>query len=271
VARAAGELGAQPVLCGMIGGETGRVLEPLLERLPGERRLVRTEAGSGCYVVDRRSGERRLVSHVTSEPPSRHERDDLFSLACAAALDSDALVICNPHPADALPLEVYGSLAADVGANATPVLVDLSSPRLDSALEGRPDLVKINDWELAQFVAGPVDGPERLRAAAERLRERGAASVIVTRGGEPALVLHGDAASWLVPPRFERGAREGCGDTMMGAIAAVLALGGPWDRALVVGAAAGAVNYLRHGLGSGARSVIEEVAAEVELRPFDEA
>jgi hypothetical protein len=31
------------------------------------------------------------------------------------------------------------------------------------------------------------------------------------------------------------------------------------------------VNYLRHGLGSGARSVIEEVAAEVELRPFDEA
>jgi 1-phosphofructokinase len=270
VARAVGELGAHPVLCGLIGGETGTVLEPLLERLPGERRLVRTEAGSGCYVVDRRSGERELVSQVTAEPPSRHERDDLFSLACAAALDSSALVICNPYPANALPLDVYGSLAADVGANGPPVLVDLSSPRLESALDGRPDLVKINDWELAQFVAGPVDGPEGLREAAERVRERGAESVIVTRGGEPALVLHGDDASWLVPPRFERGAREGCGDTMMGAIAAILARGGPWEEAMVVGAAAGAVNYLRHGLGSGTRSVIDEIVPEVELRPFDE-
>jgi 1-phosphofructokinase len=146
--------------------------------------------------------------------------------------------------------------------------VDLSSPRLDSALEGRPYLVKINDWELAEFVRGPVDGPERLRAAAEQLRERGAANVIITRGGEPALVLHGARASWLVPPSFDRGAREGCGDTMMGALAAGLALGRRWEPALVTAAAAGAVNFLRHGLGSGERSVIEAVAEEVELRPF---
>ena len=55
---------------------------------------------------------------------------------------------------------------------------------------------------------------------------------------------------------------------MMGALAAGLALGRPWEQALVTAAAAGAVNFLRHGLGSGRRSVIEEVAAEVELRPI---
>lgn len=267
-ARAASELGADPVLCGLIGGETGAVLEPLLDRLPGGRRLVHTDTPSGCLVFDRRSGQRVPISQMTAEPPSRHELDDLFSLTCAAALESAALVICNPYPADGWPLDIYASLAADVGANGTPVLVDLSSPRLDSALEGHPHLVKINDWELAEFVSGPVDGPERLVAAAELLRERGAANVIVTRGGEPALVLHGDAASWLVPPRFDRGAREGCGDTMMGALAGGLALGRPWEQALVTAAAAGAVNFLRHGLGTGARSVIEEIAAEVELRPL---
>ena len=268
VARAAGELGAEPVLCGLVGGETGAVLEPLLERLPGERRLVPGESASGAHVFDRRSGERVLVSRMTAEPPSRHELDELFSLTCAVALESGALVICNPEPPEAWPLDVYGALASDVGANGTPVLVDLSSPRLDSALEGRPHLVKINDWELAEFVSGPVDRPELLLAAAERLRERGAANVIVTRGGEPALVLHGDRASWLVPPRFDRGAREGCGDTMMGAIAAGLALGRPWEAAIVTAAAAGAVNFLRHGLGTGTRAAIEEVVAEVELRPY---
>jgi 1-phosphofructokinase len=267
-ARAAAELGAEPILCGLIGGETGAVLEPMLERLPGHHRLVHTETAAGCLVFDRRSGERVLISGMNAQPPSRHELDDLFSLTCAVALEASALVICNPYPPDGWPLEVYANLAADVGANGTPVLVDLSTPRLDSALEGRPHLVKINDWELAEFVSGPVDGPVRLRAAAERLRERGAENVIVTRGAEPALVLHDDAASWLAPPRFDRGAREGCGDTMMGALAAGMALGRPWEEMLLTGAAAGAVNFLRHGLGSGNRPVIEEVAAEVELRPF---
>jgi 1-phosphofructokinase len=268
VARAAGELGGRPILGGFLGGEIGAVLEPMLERLPGELRLVRTETTSGCLVFDRRSGERVLISQVSPEPASRHQVDDLFSLTTAAALDADALVVCNPYPGDGCPLEVFANLAADAGANGTPVLVDLSSPRLESALEGRPHLVKINDWELAEFVSAPVDGPERLRAAAEKLRDRGAANVIITRGPEPALVLYEDTASWLVPPRFERGAREGCGDTMMGALAAGLALGQAWDEVLVTAAAAGAVNFLRHGLGSGRRPVIEEVAGEVELRPF---
>jgi 1-phosphofructokinase len=268
VARTAGELGADPVLCGLIGGETGAVLEPLLGRLAGERGLVRSASASGGHVFDRRSGERVLVSRMAAEPPSRHELDELFSLTCAVGLESAALVICNPEPPDAWPLDVYGSLASDVGANGTPVLVDLSTPRLDSALEGRPHLVKINDWELAEYVSGPVDRPELLLAAAERLRERGAANVIITRGGEPALVLHGDRALWLTTPRFDRGAREGCGDTMMGALAAGLALGRSWDETVITAAAAGAVNFLRHGLGSGTRAAIEEIAADVELRPY---
>lgn len=267
-ARAAGELGGEPVLCGLSGGETGSLLAPLLEKLPGECRLVHTDDSSGCLVFDRRGGQRTLVSAMAAEAPSRHELDDLFSLTCAVALDSAALVICNPYPPDGWPLDIYANLAADVGANGTPVLVDLSSPRLESALEGRPHLVKINDWELAQFVCGPVDGPDRLLAAANQLRERGAANVIITRGDQPALVLLGDEASWLVPPRFDRGSREGCGDTMMGALAACLALGRPWEETLITAAAAGAVNFLRHGLGTGARPVIEEIAAQVELRPF---
>ncbi len=88
-------------------------------------------------------------------PASRHEIDDLFSVTCAAALDSDVLALCGPYPSEALPLEIYGALVADVRANGTPVVVDLSPPRLDSALEGKPDLVKINDWELAKFVVRP--------------------------------------------------------------------------------------------------------------------
>jgi fructose-1-phosphate kinase PfkB-like protein len=146
-----------------------------------------------------------------------------------------------------------------------PVLVDLSTPRLDSALSGGPDIVKINDWELAEYVRGPVDG-SRLRAAAELLLERGAGAAVITRGGEQALAVSGDGAWTIVPPRLERGFREGCGDSMLGAMAATVAAGEGFERSLVLCAAAGAACFLRHGLGSAKRPVIEELAERVELR-----
>lgn len=268
VARMAAELGAQAVLCGFIGGETGVALRPLLEQLPIELRLVETGEASGCYLHDRRSGERVPLAQSASLPPSRHEIDDLFSICCATALEAGALALCGPYPGEALPLEIYGNLVADVRANGTPVVVDLSPPRLDSALEGKPDLVKINDWELAKFISGPVDTDARFRAAAERLLEAGAGAVIITRAEEPALVLRGDEAWTLTPPRFERGAREGCGDSMMGALAACMANGCDWEETLRTGAAAGAANFLRHGLGSGDRAVVDGLAQRVELTPL---
>jgi 1-phosphofructokinase len=268
VARMAGELGVAPVLCGFVGGEAGALLRPLLERLPGERRLVEIASESGCYVVDRRKGRRDALSLTVSEPPSRHELDALFSVACAEALASGWLVVANPMPGEALPLSIYGDLVADARANGVRTLVDLSAPRLDSALTGGPDLVKINDWELAAYVRGPVSEPRELRAAAERLREAGAGSVIVTRGEQPALVLHEDRAWLLVPPRFERGWREGCGDAMMGALAAAWAQGASFEEAVVTGAAAGAATFLRQGLGSASREVVDELAGTVRVEPF---
>ena len=266
LSRMAGELGAWPVLCSLIGGETGTVLEPLVERLPGERRLVRSHSSSGCYVTDRRSGEREVLAQAYVEPPSRHEADELVAATTAAAMESDVLAICNPYPGDAMPLDVYGNLVANARAAGVRVIADLSSPRLEPTAAAEPELVKLNDWELAAYVAGPVDTPQRLRAAAKKLRDLGARNVLVTRAGDPALALLGDEAWELVPPKLEAGSREGCGDTMMGAIAAALSWGSDLPEAMVLGAGAGAVNFLHHGLGTGSRREVEELAREVELR-----
>jgi len=269
VARMAAELGARPVLSGFIGGETGAVLRPLLEQMDVDLRLVETVEASGCYLHDRREGERKPLAQSASLPPSRHEIDELFSGTVAAALDADVLALCGPYPGEALPLEIYGNLVADVRANGTPVVVDLSPPRLDSALEGGPELVKINDWELAKYVEGPVDTEERMLAAARRLLEKGAGAAIITRAEEPAVVVRDDDAWELVPPRFERGAREGCGDSMMGGLTACMAKGVEWEEMLRTSAAAGAANFLRSGLGSGTRQVIEDLARKVNLRPLN--
>jgi 1-phosphofructokinase len=265
VARMAGELGAHPILCSFWGGETGKLLRPFLEELSGEVRLVQTTVPSGVYVIDRRSGQRDMIAQHWSDPPSRHEADDLFSIACAAALESKVLVVCGTVPKDSLPLETYGNLVGNARANGTQVVVDLSPPNLTSALEGRPTVVKLDDWQLGEFAQDDMTNPEKLRDAARRVLEAGAETVLVTRGGDPALVLRGNDAFELRAPKFVGGSTEGCGDSMVGALAAALARGFPLEEALRWGAAAGATNFLRHGLGSGSRDIVADLYKRVEL------
>jgi 1-phosphofructokinase len=267
----AASMGVEPVLCSFLGGESGALLDRLLEPLTAQRRVVATTSASGSYVTDRRSGVRHVLSCILSDPPSRHELDELFSITCAEAIACGSLVVTNPMPPDALPLETYGNLIANARTGGCRTLVDLSTPRLDSALSGGPDLVKLNDWELAEFVRGPVSEAAQLRAAASRLRDRGARVVIVTRGEQPALVLAGEQAWRLKPPQLTGGFREGCGDAMMGALAASWAQGEDLQRSLIIAAAAGAANFLRHGLGSASSDVVERLVDSVELEPLSAA
>lgn len=269
-ARMVAAMGAVPVLCGFVGGESGQLLDGLLRRAiaPGELRGVPAAAASGCYLTDRREQQRKPIAMTFSDPPSRHELDELFSLTCAEAIACGWLIVTNPMPGEALPLETYGDLVTDAKANGCRVLVDLSSPRMESALRGRPEVAKLNEWELAGLVRGPVSEPAQLLAGAERMRELGAGTAIVTRGEQPALVLDADGPRLLVAPRLERGFREGCGDAMMGTMAAVWALGEPFERALAYGAAGGAANFLRRGLGSASREVVERLLGSVRVEPW---
>jgi 1-phosphofructokinase len=267
VARMAAELGAWPILCGFAGGETGDALARLLEPLSGERRLVRTAGSSGSYVVDRRSGEREALAMAARPAPNRHEVDDLVAASCASAVESAALVVCNPWPAEGLPDDVYATLVADVQTSGVPVIVDLSSPRLERTLPFAPALVKLNDWELAEYVRGPVDGHRALDAA-RRMQAAGAQAVAVTRGKDPILVLPREGEPYeIVPVPLPHGYREGCGDAMTGAIAAGWARGLSLTNALMLGAAAGSANFLRHGLGTGHREVVEQLLRHVVTRP----
>ena len=217
VARMAAELGAEATLCGFDRRrDRHRAAAPA--RPPADRAAPGRDGGRQRQ-LHARPAQRRAGADRTERqpPPSRHEIDDLFSVTLRRGTGRRRAGPLRPLPGRGLPLELYGNLVADVRDNGTPVVVDLSPPRLDSALEGKPNLVKINDWELARLHRRT--GRHRRRYA----RCRRAAARARRRGGDhhPGRATGARPArreAWtLAPPRFERGAREGCGDSMMGA------------------------------------------------------
>jgi 1-phosphofructokinase len=66
-------------------------------------------------------------------------------------------------------------------------------------------------------------------------------------------------------PRLAEADHHGAGDSMTAGVAATLARGGSLTEAVRIGAAAGAVNVTRHGLGTGNIDAIAKLAERVEL------
>ena len=85
-----------------------RVLAALLARCPASGGWCQRGAASGCYVVDRRGGERRLVARARAGRRRATSSTSSSRPRAPPRWTARVLVVCNPFPADALPLEVYG-------------------------------------------------------------------------------------------------------------------------------------------------------------------
>jgi 1-phosphofructokinase len=270
VARLAATLGADVALCCALGGEPGRVLRGLIEAEPLTLTAADADTSNGVYVHDRRSGERVEVVNVASRPLARHASDELYGMALGAGLDADVTLVTGCQPSDVVDADLYRRLVSDLRANGKLVIADLTGPPLRATLEGGVELVRLSDEELVsgQYAASAADAD--IVAGAHRLQRAGARYVLVSRGSAPAVLIDGardPVRVDIVGPVFEALDRHGTGDSMFAAIGIGLARGMSMIDSLRLGAAAGALNATRRGLGTGTRQEIERLATHVRVDP----
>lgn len=262
-------LGRDVELCCALSGETGRVLGHLLQEEGIRVRAVHRMARGGVYVHDRRDGDRKPIIESGGDALSRHEQDELYGLTLRTGLDAKLVILSGPHGDGIVPTDFYRRLAADLRTGGVRVVVDLAGERLDAALAGGVTVAKVSHDELHTDgrVATKTDIDEIVRAM-RTLHDAGAEVVVVTRAEESALLLHDGVVHEIVAPRMEVVDSSGAGDSFVGAFCSVLADGGSVGEAALLGAAAGAQNVTRHGLGTGEAATIERLRELVVLRPL---
>jgi 1-phosphofructokinase len=271
VARMAARLEVRVRFCVPLGGETGTVLSGLIESESIELNRVEMAQENPAYVHDRRSGERQPLATSADPVLTRHEADELYNHALAAGLQGELVVLTGTHESLGLPTDFYRRLAADFGANDVRVVADLSGEALEAALEGGLELVKLSEEEVIESGLSPSGELDELLAAMSRLRDAGARNVLVSRGEEPALALADGRFLELIAPRFEVEDHRGSGDTMSAATFAALVKGESIETALQLGAAAGALNVTRRGLGTAGTDPADELRGKVRLREIEVA
>ncbi|MER6586059.1 1-phosphofructokinase family hexose kinase [Micromonospora chalcea] len=263
-------LGVPVTMCVGLGGEVGDAVRKLLDDEDVTVRMVRRESGTGWYVHDRRDGERTEIAENPGVPMVRHDIDELYTVTLTEGLRAPVSVLSGPADPGVVDPDIYRRLAADLSANGGTVVADLSGPYLEAVLDGGVSVLKVSHEELLDDGLAKDDSVEALRDAGRRCQDRGAQTVLISRAGEPALALPEDGEALLVhAPPLELADHRGAGDSMTAGVAAVLARGGDMREALHVGAAAGALNVTRHGLGTGRAEAVRELAGRVRLTPLD--
>ena len=252
-------LGIEVAMVSVLTGESGRMLRHLLGD-EGVRVVAVDRTGRGAaYVHDRRDGERIKIVETGGEPISRHDLDELYGLMLREGLSADLVILSGPASEDALPADVYRRLAADLRTGGKRVIVDLAGERLTAALAGGVSLVKVSDEELLADGRINENDTHHIIAAMRVMQAEGAETVVVTRNSDPLLLLSEGEVVEVRSPTMEVADTSGAGDSLTAGVAASLARGSTVREAITLGAAAGALNVTRHGLGTGDAETIEKL------------
>ena len=268
VARMMRSLGASVRLCAGVGGETGSVLQTVIEREELDLRAIEVEATNGAYVHDRRGGSRAVIVETNSPPFSRHELDALYSATLVEAIEAGTCVLTGTVP-PVIPPDTYRRLASDLGGNDVGVVADLSGEPLASAVAGGVELVKVSHEELIRDGYAAHDDDASIRAGITALLAGGAKNVVISRADGPTLAAFDGRLLEATFPTVEVLDDRGAGDSMTAALAVARARRLDPEASLRLAVAAGTLNVTRHGLATGQQQDIERLANEVEVREIE--
>lgn len=177
-----------------------------------------------------------------NEPGARLHEQTLAALQAAVwehAVDARWVVMSGSLP-PGTPLDWYATLVRALRGTGARIAVDTSEAPLVALLsagpDAAPDLLKPNTEELAQLAGVPEEtllaDPTAMLAAVDSLHARGVAEVLLTLGGDGALLSTADGGRWSArPPRVTVRSTVGAGDcSLAGYVLADLAGAQPAER-----------------------------------------
>ncbi|MBN2685400.1 MAG: hexose kinase [Pontiellaceae bacterium] len=238
-ARMIQQLDAEALLLGFAGGATGALLETMLQSEGVAYRHVQTQGETRICQTLVEAGHPETTELVEEMPPLQTaEWQRMVEFLKELDLKNSVVTISGKLPAGA-PIDAYAQIAQRVAAADGKLILDAPGVPMLAALAHNPFLVKINDVELLQAV-----DCEDLLDGCRMLLERGAQSVLITRGSRTALYLDAKQTLELIPPKIKAVNPVGSGDAVTAGIAVALVQGRSLEELLILGMACGAANAL---------------------------
>ncbi len=246
VSRVLTALGVENRALGLVAGDTGIMLERGLQAMGLDTDFVWLPAGQTRINV-KLCGERE--TEINGVGPTV---DDISLKALTSHLltlkQGDVLCLCGSLP-PGCQTDVYANLLAAVADREGMTVVDTGGEALLATLPHHPTLIKPNYAELCELVGRPLPDEASVVAAAQELQAAGARHVLVSLGGDGAVLVTADGAVYR--QRAYDGdvcSTVGAGDSMVAGFVAATVRGESPEDALQYAVAAGCATAFADGL-----------------------
>jgi ribokinase len=263
-AVAAARAGGEVTMIGRVGDDAfaSRLVDNLRrEKIDTDSVLATDGCASGIAIVAvENSGENSIMV-----VPGANGRVGCEDVDAAADLirAADILLLQLEIPLDSV--LAASAIASDAGV---PVILDpapMPSALPENLLD--VDVICPNQSEASAIVGRPIESLDDARDALPSLHQQGAKQVIITLGGQGALISDGNAVTFIEPFQVTPRDTTAAGDAFAGALAVRLAAGEPFEQAARFAAAAGAIAATRIGAQTGmpTRSEIEQLTRQTTV------
>ncbi len=244
-AIAAARLGARVHMVGWLGDDAFAEIPQLaLERAGVDATYVERAAGhatgTATIVVSSQSGENQIAVFAGA---NREVSSDHVHSAIAAFRASSVLLVQLELPLDTV--EAALDLARETGC--TTILDPAPARDLPEGLLRKVDVLTPNEHEASLLTGIEVTDVESAGAAASRLCEWTGSDVVVTLGAAGCVWARPTGFEHLTAPVVDAVDSTGSGDAFNGALAAALAAGDSFSRALDQALRGGAAATRRRG------------------------
>ncbi len=222
---------------GFLAGPTGEIIDHMLKDYGIATDFIRVADGFSRINVKMNAGQE---TEINGQGPVIPEEARQILYRKLGTLESgDYLVLAGSIP-QTLETDTYERILSGLEGKGVRYVVDAEGELLKKILPYHPFLIKPNKQELEQIFSVKITDEEKVLYYAKKLQKLGAQNVIISMGGDGALLLTEKGEAYhCIPPKGKVVNSTGAGDSMVAGFLAGILLTGDYERALAWGTCAG--------------------------------
>lgn len=249
---------------GLVGGYNGKYLEALLDQdgIRHDFDHIEGETRSCINILDKTFGSTEYLEPGCEV--SKAEEEKFLSRFPGIIKDSSVVTISGSVPRG-MSKDIYQKMTAMAKDAGKQVILDTSGELLKKGMQACPAVVKPNKDEMEMLFQVKIRGMEDVIVHAEKIAEKGIGYVVVSLGGDGALMVCKDGIFHGKPPKVTVVNTVGCGDSMVGALAVALHRKYDAKKALQFAVAVATANAMTANTGDFEPEVCEKLVGGVKI------
>lgn len=255
------QLGLDNTALGFVAGFTGEEIIRNLKEYGIQADFIRIPTGISRINVKMKNIDGTEINGMGPEI-SPDKMEELMA-QLEQLSEGDVLVLAGSIP-KSMPDDIYRIILKRMETKKIMAVVDATGDLLMNVLPYHPFLIKPNNHELGELFDVSITTREQVVPYAKKLQERGAANVLVSMGGQGAVLVSGTGEVYMAEaPEGELKNSVGAGDSMVAGFITGWITRGDYEYAFRMGVSTGSASAFSENLAT--RAEAEEVMKRCEV------